>query len=98
MKQRIGGIEKMIKKPKSCCKCGSYKCVVPMPINKRIAYIDLCIADIVASLNASNLTTEASCCGHGKMDGNILLSDGRWITIEKKKWTKNGWKKLKYIK
>ncbi len=70
-------------RPKKCCEMGSYKCQVPMPIKGRRQDIDLCIAGIVAALNAANITTEGSCCGHGKMDGNILLTDGRGILIKK---------------
>jgi biotin synthase-like enzyme len=55
-----------------------------MPINGRRHDIDFCIADIVAALNAANITTLASCCGHGKMDGNIVLEDGRILAVMKK--------------
>ena len=75
----------MIKKPKRCCEVGTYKHQIPMPIRGRRQDIDLCIADIVAALNAANIITTASCCGHGKMTGNILLEDGRKIIIEKGK-------------
>jgi len=47
----------------------------------RVAHIDFCVADIVAALNAANIRTVASCCGHGKMDGNVLLED-REIVIK----------------
>ncbi len=67
---------------KDCCKVGSYNHQVPMPINGRRVDIDFCIADIVASLNAANITTIASCCGHGIMDSSIILVDGREITIK----------------
>ena len=53
-----------------------------MPIKRRIEYIDYCIADIVAALNAANLTTEASCCGHGEQTGIISLVDGRELIIK----------------
>ena len=53
-----------------------------MPINGRIRGIDFCIADIVAALNAANITTIASCCGHGVMDGDIRLEDGRVLTVK----------------
>jgi hypothetical protein len=66
---------------KKCCYFGEYKCQVPMPINGRRQDIDFCIADIVAALNAANIETIASCCGHKKIDGSILLKDGRIITI-----------------
>ena len=75
----------MIGKPTKCCSCGSYECQVPMPIAGRVRHIDLCIADIVAALNAANIVTVASCCGHGKINGIISLTDGREIEI---KWEK----------
>jgi hypothetical protein len=53
-----------------------------MPINGRTHGIDLCIADVVAALNAANLTTIASCCGHGKIKGSIVLEDGRELTLD----------------
>jgi len=71
--------------PKECCDFGEYRCQIPMPIRGRVEYIDYCIADIVAALNAANIETLASCCGHNKIDGNICLADGREITIK-------GWK------
>jgi len=66
----------------NCCETGSYECQIPMPINRRLEYIDYCIADIVAALNAAGITTLASCCGHGKQDGNIELQDGRALYID----------------
>jgi len=68
-------------KPDKCCDIGNHKCQVPMPIRGRVRGVDFCIANIVAALNAANIVTDASCCGHGKMNGNILLEDGRMITI-----------------
>ena len=65
-----------------CCNCGTYECQTPMPIQGRRQDIDYCIADIVAALVAANIITTASCCGHNKMDGNILLEDGRELTIK----------------
>lgn len=53
-----------------------------MPINGRRQDIDLCIADIVAALNAANIKTVASCCGHGKMDGIISLEDARELYVK----------------
>lgn len=69
-------------KPKKCCASGTYECQVPMPIKRRIEYIDYCIADIVAALNAANIITVASCCGHSEHDGIISLDDGREIIIK----------------
>lgn len=72
----------MLKIPKQCCTFGEYECQVPMPLNGRSHGIDICIADIVSALNASNIQTIASCCGHGSRDGIISLSDGRELTIK----------------
>ena len=49
---------------------------VCMPINGRVQCIDWCIHQIVAALNAGNIPTVASCCGHGNTKGNIILEDG----------------------
>jgi hypothetical protein len=54
-----------------------------MPIRGRVRYIDKCIAPIVAALNAANIETESSCCGHGAIDGSIILADGRELIIRK---------------
>ena len=68
-------------KPTMCCEVGSYECQIPMPLNGRMQGIDFCIADIVAALNAANIKTVASCCGHGKQSAIISLDDNRQITI-----------------
>ena len=70
-----------MKKPDKCCEVGSYDCQVPMPIKGRRQDIDLCIADIVAALNAANIITVGSCCGHGVMKVSIILEDGRKLLI-----------------
>lgn len=72
-----------MEKPKKCCKPGEYKCQVPMPLNGRLQGIDFCIANIVAALNASNIITLASCCGHGDITGSIILEDGRELVVRK---------------
>ena len=66
----------------NCCKLGTYSCQIPMPIGGRVQGIDGCISDIVAALNAANITTVASCCGHGKQLAEIALDDGRTVTIK----------------
>jgi hypothetical protein len=71
-----------MKKPKQCCKIGTYDCQIPMPIKGRRHDIDFCIADLVAALNAANITTVASCCGHGGIRGSIVLEDGRELIID----------------
>jgi hypothetical protein len=70
------------RKPYKCCDIGSYECQVPMPLNGRRQDIDICIADIVAALNAANIRTVASCCGHGEMEGSVCMEDGREIIIK----------------
>jgi len=70
-----------MKKPDKCCEMGSYEHQVPMPIKGRRCEIDLCIADIVCALNAANITTVASCCGHNVVDTVIILEDGRTLII-----------------
>lgn len=84
------------KNNKKCCKMGTYECQVPMPINGRVRYIDFCIADIVAALNAANIKTEASCCGHGKDNllSSIILQDGDHIVIIDEPVNSKAWTKL----
>lgn len=54
---------------------------VEMPIRQRVVSIDRCIHHIVAALNAANIETLASCCGHGKRAGIITLADGRELVV-----------------
>jgi len=73
----------MLKKPDKCCGMGTYECQIHMPILGRVVGIDICIADIVSSLNASNILTVMSCCGHNKINAEVWLEDGRILTITK---------------
>jgi len=43
--------------------------------------IDRCIAPIIKALNDAGITTDASCCGHEKIPGSIILSDNRWLIV-----------------
>jgi hypothetical protein len=43
--------------------------------------VDKCIASIVDALNKGGIKTVASCCGHGKRPGNIVLGDGRELIV-----------------
>jgi hypothetical protein len=43
--------------------------------------IDACIRPLVAALNAGGFPTLASCCGHGKRTGRIVMHDGTEIEI-----------------
>jgi hypothetical protein len=61
----------------------TFKEQICMPINGRVQCIDKCIHHIVASLNAGNVRTIASCCGHYTIPGSIILEDGRCIGIFK---------------
>jgi len=45
--------------------------------------IDPCIAQIVQALNAGGVATVASCCGHGRGAGSIVLADGRELVISR---------------
>ena len=71
----------MLKKPDKCCGMGTYECQIPMPIKGRIQGIDYCIADVIAALNAANIITVASCCGHGRVPARVDFEDGRAIII-----------------
>jgi hypothetical protein len=71
----------MMKKPDNCCKVGTYEHSIPIPLNGRVQGIDFCVVGIVSALNAAGIETRASCCGHGKRDGNIILEDGRILII-----------------
>jgi len=71
----------MLKRPDKCCELGTYDCCIPIPIRGRVRGVDFCIADLVAALNAANIGTEGSCCGHGDMAGSVVLTDGRWLLI-----------------
>ncbi len=43
--------------------------------------IDSCIAPIVRALQQAGINMRGSCCGHDKGPGEIVLEDGRLITI-----------------
>ncbi len=54
---------------------------VCMPLNGRVQCIDYCIHHLVAALNAANIRTVGSCCGHRMMPGRIDLEDGRVLAV-----------------
>lgn len=75
-------LDRMDMQDAECCPVGTYRHCVLMPIAGRVRGIDHCISDIVAALNTTQTTeTAASCCGHGKMVGTVLLEDGRWLLV-----------------
>ena len=51
---------------------------------KKKCGIDSCIADIVDLLEHNKIRMLASCCGHGKGDGSILLLDYSVVVIPRK--------------
>ena len=59
----------------------TYRNQACMPLNGRVRCIDRCIHQIVAALNAGGVETTASCCGHGELNGNIVLADGRVLIV-----------------
>ena len=72
----------------SCDRCDTwggektYANQASIPLNGKVRCIDWCIHRIVAALNAGGVETVASCCGHGRKDGNIVLADGRTLVIK----------------
>lgn len=49
---------------------------VPVVVN-----VDACIAPIVQALNDGGIETKASCCGHSRIPGRIMLQDGRDLVL-----------------
>lgn len=52
-------------------------------VGDKLVDVDLCLAPLVKALNSCGMETVASCCGHNKQPGNIVLADGREIIITK---------------
>lgn len=50
-------------------------------LGKPSVWCDPCLVHLVNSLNASEIKTVASCCGHGRQPGSIALKDGRCLII-----------------
>lgn len=69
------------RKHTNCVMPGTYAHVVPMPCSRRVEHIDECVAGIVAALNAGSVPTECCCCGHGRLPGTIVLTDGRTLLV-----------------
>lgn len=64
------------------CKWGD---TVAIEVSKdgKTTRVDKCIVSIVVALNRGGVKTTASCCGHGKGPGCIILEDGRELVIAK---------------
>lgn len=74
------------------CKLGEYELVkvkIPADLSHtgkpywKKTKIDKCISSIVRALQEGGIDMRGSCCGHGKMDGDIHLQDGRILIIKK---------------
>lgn len=66
-----------------CCKIGTHECQVRTWSDSQEIAVDRCIVDIVDAMNASGIKTVASCCGHGEIDADVSLADGRVLKITK---------------
>jgi len=60
------------------CKWGD---TVLVSSSGKLYNVDRCISELVLALNRKGIKTVASCCGHGKRPGNIVLEDGRELII-----------------
>lgn len=65
----------MMNKPQACCPPGSYEHEIMLPISGRVRGVDFCVARVVAALNAANIPTISSCCGHGVSPAIISYDD-----------------------
>lgn len=60
------------------CKWGTNTVVM---IDGKPRNIDSCIAPLVSALNAGGIRTVASCCGHGRLPGNIIIEGDVFLTL-----------------
>jgi len=44
-------------------------------------WCDPCIGPLIRALNDAGIQTDASCCGHNRNVGSVILSDGRVLAI-----------------
>ncbi len=87
--------EPEIPEDRLCACCGKPPVNIELEIPARLSHtgraytkickIDSCIAPIIRALNKAGIKTEASCCGHGKNKGTIILADGRTLFIRRPK-------------
>lgn len=78
---------------RACKNCGKFPILVKVKIPAdlfstgkekwKMVQIDACIASIVKALQKGGIDMRGSCCGHGIMDGDIHLQDGRILIIKK---------------
>jgi len=55
----------------------------------KVVGIDSCIAEIVHALQKAGINMRGSCCGHGKIPGDIHLQDGRILIVADAFYLKN---------
>ena len=70
-----------VDRPRPCRLCGLACVVVDLGGSRGAVEVDACIAGIVLALNEGGVATVASCCGHGRRPGSIILADGREILV-----------------
>ena len=60
---------------------GDYTNTTIVFLSDRPRNIDKCLVPLIKALNHAGMTTVASCCGHGKRPGSVILADGRELLI-----------------
>lgn len=65
------------------CKWGETKRLsILRPVGSvKMIDVDECIYDLISVLNLGGIFTAASCCGHGKRPGRIILESGRELFL-----------------
>jgi hypothetical protein len=56
-------------------KCSKYVDYIDKSTFTKDIYVDKCLHDEILSLLKQGITTHASCCGHGKIEANIVVSN-----------------------
>jgi hypothetical protein len=73
--------------PTPACRCPRPRLTRPTTVSSwwegeaKVRPVDYCVSAIVAGLNRAGVATVGSCCGHGDNPGEIILADGRLLTI-----------------
>jgi len=80
-----------VDRPRPCRECGFARAVLELTVPAHLSHtgkarlkwvgVDACIAGIVLALNEGGVATIASCCGHGRRPGSIILGDGRELFV-----------------
>ncbi len=60
---------------------GDYTNTTIIFLSGRTRNIDKCLVPLIKALNYAGMVTVASCCGHGKRPGSVILADGRELLI-----------------